>query len=169
MKKIYLLIMALCCVCTVFCQDITGLWKGIMYNDSTHQQFDYEMVIRRENGKLSGYSHTWFLINEKKYYGVKKLKVKIARDGKIIVEDAELIANNYPVSINKYVRQLNVLDMLTREGQIILDGAFVTNRTKEFMELTGHINVKRENELSKSDLLDFLQKSSLDNILTIAK
>ena len=67
MKALIQIMVALCCPMMVFCQDITGLWKGTMYNDSTKQSLPYEIFITKDNGKLTGYSHSWFLINEKKY------------------------------------------------------------------------------------------------------
>ena len=56
--------------------DITGLWKGTLYNDTTKKNYRYEIGISEEKGKLTGFSHTWFLFDDKQYYGVKKVKVK---------------------------------------------------------------------------------------------
>ena len=166
MKQFLPLMVALCCPVFVFCQDITGLWKGTMYNDSTKQSSQYEIVISKSNGKYTGYSHTWFLINEKKYYGIKKIKVRIAKDGRIIMQDEALIDNNYPVLPNKNVLQLNVLSLATSNDETMLDGLFVTNRTKNYRELTGHITVKRASQFSQSDLMQYLQKNSKDGNLT---
>src|SRR5215212_5611442 len=38
-------------------QDITGLWKGTLINDSTGQSLSYVISITREKGKYTGYSH----------------------------------------------------------------------------------------------------------------
>ena len=86
---------------SVFAQDITGLWKGTLYNDTTKQFYKYEIGISQEKGKLSGFSHTWFILGDKQYFGVKKVSVKKAPDGKILIEDDGLISNNYPVSPSK--------------------------------------------------------------------
>ncbi len=166
MKYLANLVAIICCPMAVFCQDITGLWKGTMMNDSTQQVLEYEIVINKENGKYTGYTHTWFLINDQKYYGVKKVKVNIAKDGKIIIRDEALVDNNYPVPPNKNVQQLNVLDLANHGGEAVLDGPFVTNYTKAYRRLTGHINVKRVSLLSKSDLLQFLQKANESNLAT---
>lgn len=157
MKFIKLMAIAICCPLMALCQDITGLWTGTLYNDSTQQYHQYEMGISKENGKYSGFSHTWFVVEGKKYFGVKKLKVKIAGDGKVIVEDGELIVNNYPVQPNKDVRQLNVLDIKNNGNELLLDGEFMTNRTKKFAALTGRINLKRKNSYVQSDLVPHLQ------------
>ena len=44
-------------------QDITGVWTGDLYNDTTQKFIRYELAISEENGKLSGYSHTIFVID----------------------------------------------------------------------------------------------------------
>ena len=169
MKPLLQLIIVLCFPFAAFSQDITGLWKGTMFNNATNQFLDYELVINKEKGKYTGFSHTWFLINDVKYYGVKKIKVHIAKDGKVIIEDGELIANNYPIEPNKKVHQLNVLDLTNLDTEPVLDGLFVTNRTKEYKELTGYINIKRVNPLSQSDLIQFLQKNNKSNDFASAK
>jgi len=149
-------------------QDITGLWKGNLYNDTTQQFYRYELAISEEKGKLSGYSHTWFIIDDKKYYGVKKVKIK-KQDGKIIVEDDELIANNYPVKPAKNVRQLNILRLEIKDSLMILSGPFSTNRTKDYHSLTGSINIERNNDFWQSALVPHLQELSLDKNLSFVR
>ena len=167
MKMLYLLAI-LCCPTFTFCQDITGLWKGTMLNDATKQSQPYEIFISKDKGKYTAYSHTWFVINDKKYYGIKKIKVRVAKDGKIIMLDAELVENNYPLTPNKNVLQLNVLDLANNGDDAVLDGLFVTNRSKDYDELTGHINVKKVSQLSQSDLMQYLQKNTGASTLTAA-
>jgi hypothetical protein len=136
--------------------DNTGLWKGTMYNDSTQRFLRYEIAIsENEKGKLSGYSHTYFILDDKEYHGVKKVKVKRKGDD-IIVEDVELIANNYPVPPAKGVRQLDVLTLKIRDSVMTLSGPFSTNRTKNYASLTGKINVQRKKDFSQSQLIHHL-------------
>ncbi len=149
-----LLILPVC----LLSQDITGLWKGTMYNDSTKTSLPYELLIQKEKGKFSGYAYSSFLIDGNEYYGIKTVKVSVAKDGKIIIKDASLIENNYPVEPDKDVRQLNVLDIVGQNEENTLDGIFVTNRTKKFRELTGHINVKKVNSFTESSLIRYLKK-----------
>lgn len=168
MKSMKLMLLAFCCPLVSFCQDITGLWTGTLYNDSTQQYHQYEIGISKEKGRYSGFSHTWFMIGDKKYYGVKKLKVRIASDGKIIIEDGELVLNNYPVAPNKDVRQLNILSLESTGEELMLSGPFVTNRTKEFLPLTGSVNLKRKNSFTQSDLVPHLQQIMKGEQLTLA-
>lgn len=149
--------------------DITGLWKGTLYNDSTQKYYKYEIGISREKGKYTGFSHTWFLIGDTQYFGVKKVTVKIAGDGKIVVEDNGLIAHNYPIPPNKGVRQLNILTFDGIDSLMTLSGPFTTNRTKEYHSLTGHISLQRKNDFWQSSLVPHLQELGRDEELSFVK
>jgi len=169
MKYFVLAIVALCAPVIVFCQDITGLWKGTMFNDSTKKSLPYELYITKENGKYSGISHSWFLVNGKEYYGIKKVKVRVAKDGKIVIQDASLIENNYPVNPDN-VNQLNVLDLANNNNEAVMSGPFATNRTKTYGELTGSINIKKVSaSLTESSLMQFLHKNGAGNDVTAVK
>jgi len=170
MKHFLYVLVAICSPMLAISQDITGLWQGTMHSDSTNQTLAYEVVITKSNGKYSGYSHTWFVINDKKYYGVKKLKVRVAKDGKLVLQDAELVANDYPIAPLKNVFQLNVLDISSKDGDISLSGIFVTNRTREYSQLTGSIDIKKVNPADgHSELVRFFQKTGVSNELTVVK
>jgi hypothetical protein len=158
MKSIQLLVVAFCLPILAFSQDITGLWTGTLYNDSTKNEHNYEIGIVLENGRYIGYSHTWFIIDEKKYFGLKKVKVKIAPDGKVIIEDAALLLNDYPLEAHKNVRQLNVLDLGSSGELETLNGPFVTNRTKTYVPLTGKVQLKKVKNTIQSELVSRLQQ-----------
>ena len=170
MKPIITILVALCFPIFALCQDITGLWKGSLYNDVTGKTLQYEVLVsKNDNGKYSAMSHTWFLINEKKYFGIKKVDVRIAKDGKIVLQDAELIANNYPDPSPKPALQLNILDLANAAGDVSLEGPFRTVRTKEYsVSLTGHISLKKTSLVAQSDLMDYLQRNNKENTLTAA-
>lgn len=169
MKNFALLMVVICSPIFAFCQDIAGLWKGTIYNDSTQQTSGYEIVIIKERGKYSAYSHTSYVIDNKKYYGIKKLNIRIAKDGKIVMQDAKLVAENYPCEPNKNVIQLNVLDLVSNGDESTLDGEFVTNRSKDYKALTGRVNIKKVNPLTQSDLVSYLQKTNSGNDFTAVK
>ncbi|MFM6926501.1 MAG: hypothetical protein ACKOU7_13425, partial [Ferruginibacter sp.] len=65
---------------------MTGLWTGLMFNDTTELNYRYELAISEKNGKLVGYSQTFFILDGKEYYGVKKLKITIDGD-KVVTQD----------------------------------------------------------------------------------
>ena len=150
--------------------DITGLWKGSLYNDTTQKYYRYEVGISKEKGnRYSGFSHTWFLVGDTQYFGVKKVTVKLAPDGKILIEDDGLIANNYPVPPNKGVRQLNVLTLDASSSVMKLTGPFSTNRTKEYHSLTGSIDLERKNDFWQSSLIPHLEELGKADELSFVK
>jgi hypothetical protein len=141
--------------------DVTGLWRGFMYNDTTQQNYRYEIAISQTSkGKLFGYSHTYFILGDKEYHGVKKLKVRREGD-EIITEDDELIVNNYPIPPAKGVHQLNTLILKIKDTVMILSGEYKTNRTREFRQLTGYVHVERKKDYSQSALVPHLQELGL--------
>lgn len=146
-------------------QDITGLWKGTLYNDTTQQSLRYEIAISENKGKLNGYSHTFFIIDDKEYYGVKKVKIR-KEDGKIIVQDDKVITNNYPFEPPKGVHQVDVLTLEMQDSLMFLTGPFSTNATKEYRPLTGSIKVQRKNDFRQSALVPHLEELGLANELS---
>lgn len=164
MKYVLSLFITVCLPVIIFCQDITGLWQGTLYNDSSKQYLDYEIVINKEAKSYSAFSLTWFVVEGKKYFGIKKLDVHIAKDGKIILVDEKIIEENYPAEFAQHIQQLNVLDFKTEGSTAFLEGPFVTKRTKKYKELTGRIAIKRVDLLSQSDLMQFLQTSAYASV-----
>lgn len=145
--------------------DLTGLWRGFMYNDTTRLNYRYEIAISEKKGKLYGFSHTYFILNDKEYHGVKKIRIK--RDGnEITTEDVELIANNYPIKPPKGVRVSNTLIFQVKDTVMVLSGMFSTNRTREFAPATGFIHVERKNDYRNSALIPHLEELGLSKELT---
>ena len=170
MKYLVHILIVLCCPLMAFSQDLNGLWKGTMYNDSTNQSLEYEIVIRKDKGKYIGYSHTSYVVGGTKYYGVKKLNVRIAKDGKIVMQDAKWLENNYPGELSRNVIQLNVLDLAKSGDESFMDGLFVTNRSKAHNALTGRMSIKKVNPLlAKSELMKYLEKNTSEDNLALVK
>jgi hypothetical protein len=170
MKPIIIILAVICCPVLASCQDITGLWKGTMYNDSTKQSLEYEVVINKENSKYSGYSHTSYVIDGATYFSVKKINVRIAKDGKIVMQDSKWIENNYTGEQSKDVIQLNILELATSGDQSFMDGPFVTNRTKGHHALTGRLSLKKEDpRVAPTELKKYLLANSTEENLTVVK
>lgn len=149
-------------------QDITGLWKGYIHNDTTGKNLRYEVAISEFKGKLSGYSHTFFIVDDKEYFGVKRIKVK-REDDKIIIQEVELISNNYPIPPAKGVHQLDVLTLEMRDSLMVLTGPFTTNRTKEYHSLTGSVYVERKLNYRQSALIPHLEELGLSKDVSFLK
>lgn len=99
-------------------QDITGVWTGTLYSDST-QFIRYELAISEYNGRLSGYSHTIFVIDNVENIGVKSIKIKKA--GKeFFVEDDELVYNNYTSPPPEGIKQYSKLVLSQNDTTLVL-------------------------------------------------
>ena len=121
---------------------------------------------KREN--LWATHSTYFILDDKEYHGVKKLKIR--RDGDdIITEDIDLIVHNYPIAPNKGVHQLNSLILKIKDTVMILSGAYKTNRTRNFHPVTGYVHVERKKDYSQSALVPHLQELNLAKKLSFLK
>lgn len=148
-----------------FSQDITGLWKGYVYNDTTQKTLNYEIAISEENGKYFGYSYTLFDLDGKEVMGLKKIIIK-RKDGQVHIEDDGLIANNYGQEPPKGVKQISDLTLIIKDSVLILEGKWRTNRTKMFRPVTGMLSVTRKREFKDLGLFNKLKEMSLDHKLS---
>jgi hypothetical protein len=144
---------------------MTGLWTGLMFNDTTELNYRYEIAISEKNGKLIGYSQTFFILDGIEYYGVKKLKITIDGD-KVVTQDMKLLDNNYPIKPPKGVYVINVLNFEKKNDVLMLSGMFETNRTRQYAPATGYIHVEKKTDFKKSPLVKQLKILGLDNDLT---
>ena len=144
----------------IFCQDISGVWTGSLYNDTTKSFIAYELVISEEKGNLSGYSHTTFIIDGIPNIGVKKIKI-IRKKDNIFIEDVELIYNNYSVSPAKGVHQFSLLRLSSHDSIMVLSGSWKTNRTRDYSPATGKLSLQKKNRIDDSKLIVQLEKMGL--------
>ena len=150
----------------LFSQDIAGVWTGTIYNDSTRKYIPYEIAITENKGKLSGFSHTIFTgENNVQETGVKSLKIKKKSD-RILIEDDELIYNNYTDPPPKGVKQFSVLNITSGTSGEYLVGAFNTNRTKEYASVTGTIKLQKKNKIEETKLIPKLDELKLSSSLS---
>ncbi|MEI8060654.1 MAG: hypothetical protein WCG67_10890, partial [Ferruginibacter sp.] len=89
------------------------------------------------------------------------------KNGKIVMQDGELVTHNFPVAPDKNVEQLNVLDMFSFDNDIVMDGPFATQQTKKYSALTGRIHVKKVLASNQSSLINYL--NNYNNDVTIAQ
>lgn len=147
--------------------DITGLWKGTIYNDTTKKELSYEIAISEQKGKLSGYSYTFYIIDDQNYYGVKKAKMR-KQDGKLIVESVAFIATNFP-NPPKNIKRIEALTLDVQDSIMTLSGPFTTVPTKEYRALTGSIKLKRRNDFYQSALVPHLEELGLSKELSFVQ
>ena len=126
-------------------QDLTGLWKGKLYNDTTKEYLFYELAISNDNGKLTGYSYTVFKGANGDEIGVKTIKVKRVND-KIIIEDISLINNTYAADApTKKVRKLLTVTLTDKDSVMVMSGNWITNWVGKFRPVTGTVEVEKKN------------------------
>ncbi|MEP7142908.1 MAG: hypothetical protein ABI707_08560 [Ferruginibacter sp.] len=148
--------------------DITGLWKGSLYNDTTKKFLPYEIAISSENGKLSGYSYILFDIDGKKELGIKKIKIKI-KDDQLTIEDIELISNTYSAPAPKGVRFRGVVNLSVNDTIMQLSGKWNTNRTWQYSPYNGTLQLQRAVDYAPQVLFKKLVELKLDQDLSFVK
>jgi hypothetical protein len=138
-------------------QDITGVWTGTLFNDTTKQYLKYELAVSEYNGKLSGYSHTIFVIDSIENIGVKSIKIKRSGDD-YLVEDDKLIYNNYTAPPARGVRTFSDLELTETDSSMVLKGAWKTNSTRTFRSITGNIFLTKNKKIQETLIIPKLEE-----------
>jgi hypothetical protein len=124
-------------------QDISGVWTGYIYNDTTHQNIHYELAINEPDGKSGGYSHTTFVVDSIKNIGLKTVKIKM-KDDHIYIVDDKFIYNNYSEPPRDVVKMYSSLVFSENDSADVLTGMWKTNATKIYNALTGTVFLQRK-------------------------
>lgn len=149
----------------LFSQDISGVWTGTIYVDTTKKYLPYEIVINEKKGKLTGYSHTLFVVDNKNETGIKSIKIK-SKGEKFLIEDDDLIYNDYTVAPPKGVKQYSALTLYVTDSAMILKGTFNTNRTREYIPLTGTIQLQKKINYEKTKIVAKLKELDIYSSLS---
>ncbi len=163
MKKIILIFLLL--PIKLLAQDVTGVWTGTFYVDTTKKLVPYELAISEEKGRLSGFSHTTFIEEDGKKIAVKSINIKV-KDDKYYVEDEEWIYKNYPEPAPKGVKQHSILTLSINDSEMVLSGPFNTNRTKVYLPNTGIIKLKKKKNPSQTNIVPQLSQLKLSGSLS---
>src|SRR5688572_3754764 len=85
-------------------QQLSGVWIGKITNDSitVRQDQSYELALTEYRGKVYGYSHTTFIVNDTLYFIVKRVKGKI-ENSICEVKDDEIVSHNFGNKLDKGV------------------------------------------------------------------
>lgn len=138
-------------------QVVSGLYSGKLSNDSTKKDQSYELALSEYRGKITGYSYTTFVRNDSLFYGVKRVK-GYRKDGKLVIEDDKMIANNFPESPAKGVRQTNYIQLNGEDTLRSANGTWETNRTKIYYAIGGGVAMRLDNDSSHSALISHLKE-----------
>lgn len=144
----------------LFAQDITGLWKGEMYVDSTKKYLPYEIFISDVKGKLVGYSHISFEENGKMETGIRDITIE-RKDDQVIIEDVSLIDNSFSFIPPKNIKKTMLVTLTVDDTSMTLKGTWSTNRTKRFLSATGSVKLQRKNDYKATVLYKRLTEIKL--------
>ncbi len=161
MKKIFILLSIFSFLCT-HAQFVSGLYSGTLVNDSTKKVQQYEFALSEYRDKITGYSYTTFVVNDTFFYSIKRIKATI-KNNQLIIEDDKMLANNFPESPAKKVRQTSTIIINTTDTLVNASGKWTTNQTKEYYSLHGLTETKRNNDSSRSPLIGHLKELKIIN------
>ena len=145
-------------------KNITGLWKGTVSSQEKH--LPYELAITEKNGKLSGYSHTTFFVNGAEIVSIKKVTIRL-KDQSIIVEDDEMLYNNFTSEAPKKIKQTNKLYLKDEGTQLKLAGTFET-KSPMLRPASGEITLVKKDSPIDTKLIAKLDELNLSGSLSFS-
>jgi hypothetical protein len=148
--------------------DLTGIWKGSLYNDTTQRYLPYELAISEDKGKLTGYSYTLFEGGSKNEWIIKRIKIR-EKENKLIIEDVALITNTFLEPPPRGVKWMGIVTFSSDDTAMHLQGIWSTSRTREFSPATGSMQVKRALNYRPLTLFKKLEELNLDQTLSFVR
>lgn len=146
---------------TTSAQVVTGVYKGKMEVDSPKYTVDFELTLKEKDGKLYGYCHRLFIVNDVLFYNLVKVNARIA-DSMLIVEDEKSVSNNFEEK-TKGVKTVMFFKIQKENDTVsVMPGEWSTSRTKKFLPITGKIAVTREQNYLATQLYKRLEDKKLD-------
>jgi len=149
-------------------KNITGVWKGDFYVDSTKQHYPFEVTISEENGKYTGYSRIAFEENGKKHVVFRDHKIKV-NDNSIIIEDDNQLDKASSISQPKEVKKTMLLNLTGTDTSLHLNGTWSTNRTKRFLAATGSVQLHRKVDFRETEIYKKLDELALADKLSFTR
>jgi len=148
--------------------DITGLWKGEIYVDSTKQYLPYEIAVTEEKGKLKGYSRIVFTEDGVEEAGFENITLTINGD-KVTINDEGFFEHNFTKKPPKRVKKEMNLVLTTTDTEMLMQGRWQTNRTRFYLVATGTALLKRKKDFQESALFKKLDSLKLSDKLSFTK
>src|SRR5258708_2887795 len=166
MKNLYLFVFLLAFPFILLAQNIHGLWSGTLVNDSMHRTQNFELGLSEYRGKITGYTYTTFIDNDTFYYSIKRIKAE-RKNGKLVIEDAEMVGNNFPERAAKHIRQTTTFPLINDSTIDISNGLWTTNQTKKYYSIGGSAKIREQEDEKESDLLAHLQEMNVKTDITV--
>ncbi len=152
----------------LFAQSLSGIWSGTLVNDSMKRKQNFELGLSDYKGKITGYTYTTFIENDTFYYSIKRVSAE-RRDGMLVVQDEEMIGNNFPERRSKKVKQTTIFPLLNDSTIDIAHGTWSTNKTKQFYSIGGRAELKIQPDEEQSDLAAHLKEMKVKTDLAFQK
>jgi hypothetical protein len=173
MKKKISLLYLLATVTTSFAQqeppDITGLWMGYLQvtDSSGLVKLPFEVAISEDKKKLTGYSRIVFTANGREELGIQNITIK-QNGNKVEMEDEGFLEHSFSINPSKRVKKtVNVVVTVT-DSLMIMDGEWSTNRTRNYIAMSGKIRLSRKVNFLTSALYQRLDTLKLAPKLSFA-
>src|ERR1051326_3751872 len=166
MKNLYLIVLLLAFPFLLLAQNIHGLWAGTLVNDSTHRIQNFELGLSEYRGKITGYTYTTFIDNDTFYYSIKRIKAE-RKDSVLVIEDVEMVGNNFPERAAKHVKQITIFPLLNDSTIDISKGHWTTTQTKKYYSIGGSAKIKEQKDEKESDLLAHLQEANVKTDIAV--
>ena len=115
---------------------LAGIWNG--YISTAQKKLPYELVISEQDGNLIVYSHTTFTVDGAEFVSLKKMKTRF-KNNEIILEDIDLLFNNFNTEAPKKVKQINTLFLNVEGEQLKLTGRFATKTNGVLRPANGEV------------------------------
>lgn len=157
-----------CCTGSITAQqklEVTGVWTGEIYNDSTQQYIPFELAISQRNGVYTAYSYTVFIIDSTENIGVKEVTVTEKGD-RFIVKDKRLIDDNYTDRPAKGVYTTFELLHTHDDSTDFLSGRWFTNKTRQFYPLSGSATLSKRKRIEETRIIPRLTDLGLAHRLS---
>jgi hypothetical protein len=168
-RQVYFLVIAILCCITGFAQgrkDITGAWTG--WVKTTDKKITYEVVISDSSGTLIGFSKIIFTNKNKTFYAIKSLQIGMESDS-YLLEEMELLDNNFEEDAPKKIKQINTLDLEMTNKLMMLKGVFKTKATMGLRSATGEVYLQKAALPDSSELFVALEKMGKTEDLSFVK
>ncbi|MFT3846134.1 MAG: hypothetical protein QM725_13850 [Lacibacter sp.] len=160
MKNFLLLLSVLVVSSSCFSQVVTGVYRGQMQSDSLKTSVDFELTLKEKNGKLYGYCHRLFIVNDVLFYNLVKVTGRI-KDSVLIVEDEKSVSNNFEESTKgiKTVFFFNLRKL--NDTAMVLTGEWSTSTWRNNRAIAGQLAVNRETNYLATQLYKRLEEKKL--------
>lgn len=151
-----------------FAQDITGVWKGEFYVDSTKKYYPFELTVSEYKGKYTGYSRISFEENGIKQVVFRDHTIKIKAND-IVIEDDNQLAKASSVSTPKEVKKIMIVTLSKQDSSLLINGTWSTNKTKHYLAATGSVKMEKKIDYRSTEIFKKLNELALTDKLSFNK